>query len=76
MQHYGYAAEAARIRAKFMDVVLRDFRETGALYEKYKSCGSRNVSKDLKFGYTTNEPGFGWTNGVMLELLSMDAAGR
>lgn len=72
MRHYGYTKEADRIQKKFIDVVLNDFADTGGLFEKYKSCGSRNVSKDLRFGYTTNEPGFGWTNGVMLELLHED----
>jgi Neutral trehalase len=72
MRHYGYCAEADRIQRKFMTLVLDDFTATGGLFEKYKSCGSRSVADDLRFGYTTNEPGFGWTNGVMLELFHQD----
>ncbi len=72
MRHYGYCREADRIQKKFLNVVMHDFAGTGCLYEKYKSCGSRNVSSDLRFGYTSNEPGFGWTNGVILELFHQD----
>ena len=28
------------------------------------------VAADIKFGYSANQVGFGWTNGVVLDLLA------
>jgi alpha,alpha-trehalase len=33
--------------------------------------GTGDVSGDSQFGYSTNEAGFGWANGVFLELLAL-----
>lgn len=69
---YGYRAEAKRIAELFISLVLNDFERCGALLEKYdlERC-SGNVSEEIQFGYSTNETGFGWTNGVVLELLAI-----
>ncbi|MEM9804124.1 MAG: trehalase family glycosidase [Cyanobacteria bacterium P01_D01_bin.56] len=69
---YGYRAEAKRIAESFISLVLNDFERCGALLEKYdlERC-SGNVSEEIQFGYSTNEIGFGWTNGVVLELLAI-----
>jgi alpha,alpha-trehalase len=36
-----------------------------------------DVSAGIKFGYSANQVGFGWTNGAFLDLLAgLDAAER
>lgn len=67
---YGYAKEAFRIANKFVGMLVQDFERCDCLLEKYdieRSTGE--VSDEIHFGYSTNEVGFGWTNGVALELL-------
>ncbi len=67
---YGYKAEAKRIAEKFMAMLVADFERCGHLLEKYDiERSSGNVSDEIHFGYSTNEVGFGWTNGVALALL-------
>jgi alpha,alpha-trehalase len=55
-----------------MSMLIKEFRKDGTLVEKYdvNSCSS-NVSDEIFFGYSSNEVGFGWTNGVFLELLAI-----
>jgi alpha,alpha-trehalase len=67
LQRYGHHAEADRIARKFASLIARQFAERGAIYEKYDVV-SRKSRVDVKFGYTTNEIGFGWTNAAYLEL--------
>lgn len=71
LQRYGYTQEAERISRKFISLTVQEFGRTGTLLEKYdvENC-SGNVSDEILFGYSTNEVGFGWTNGVLLELLA------
>ena len=49
--------------------MLNDFVHHNAIFEKYDVVhrGS-NVSTGLRFGYTSNEVGFGWTNVTFEEL--------
>jgi alpha,alpha-trehalase len=51
--------------------VVKEFGRHNTLVEKYdvQRC-SANVSSEICFGYSSNEVGFGWTNGVILELLA------
>ncbi|ACK65456.1 Alpha,alpha-trehalase [Rippkaea orientalis PCC 8801] len=72
LRRYGYIEEAHRIACKFVNLVLQEFNKTGTIVEKYdvKKC-SADVSDEIFFGYSSNEIGFGWTNGVVLELLAM-----
>ena len=69
---YGYAEEAARIAEKFIRLVTDEHARTGTIREKYnvQACNIE-VSEDVRFGYLTNEVGFGWTNGVYLGLLPL-----
>ena len=69
---YGYERDAKRIAAKFVKMVIQEFSKTGTLLEKYEveKC-SADVSEEIFFGYSSNEIGFGWTNGVLLELLAI-----
>jgi alpha,alpha-trehalase len=55
-----------------LSLVLTAFVEHGSvIYEKYDGVRrASNTSVSQKFGYTTNVVGFGWTNGVVLELLA------
>jgi alpha,alpha-trehalase len=53
-------------------MVVQEFETSGTLVEKYdvERC-SADVSDEIFFGYSSNEIGFGWTNGVVLELMAM-----
>lgn len=68
----GYHTDAQRITLKFLTMVVKEFERTGTLVEKYdvERCSSQ-VSDEIHFGYSSNEIGFGWTNGVVSELLAL-----
>jgi alpha,alpha-trehalase len=67
---YGYREEGHRIAQKFIAMLVKEFERNGTLVEKYDVCTcSSNVSDEILYGYSSNEVGFGWTNGVFLELL-------
>ncbi|MEH2264365.1 trehalase family glycosidase [Nostoc sp.] len=71
LYRYGFHTEGDRIANKFLAMVVKEFERHKTLVEKYdvERC-SANVSDDISFGYSSNEVGFGWTNGVILELLA------
>jgi alpha,alpha-trehalase len=71
LRRYGFEAAARRLALKFLGLVSRDFSEHGTIVEKYdvERCAS-DLGEGLRFGYASNEVGFGWTNGVALELLA------
>ncbi len=71
LRRYGYIEDAKRLASKFLQMVVKEFEKSGTLVEKYdvERC-SANVSDEIFFGYSSNEIGFGWTNGVVLELLA------
>ena len=69
LRRYGYKTEANRISKRFLSLVERQFRRHGTLEEKYDVVRqSDQVSSGLRFGYRTNEAGFGWTNAVFTAL--------
>jgi alpha,alpha-trehalase len=71
LRRYGYHAAAHRIAVNFISLVFKEFLEHGAIFEKYDVVRREsNVAAGLRFGYTANEIGFGWTNAVVLELLA------
>ena len=72
LSRYGYYEEAKRLAQRFITLVVDDFERSGSLLEKYdlETC-SGEVSDEIQYGYSSNEIGFGWTNGVVLELLAM-----
>jgi len=71
LRRYGYKEEADRISKKFLSMVIEDFARYGTIKEKYDVERRRSeLSQGLKFGYQSNEIGFGWTNAVFLELLA------
>ncbi|MCI0489865.1 MAG: alpha,alpha-trehalase [Blastocatellia bacterium] len=71
LRRYGYEEEADRIAINFLSMVLKEFLEHNAIVEKYDVTRRESqVSEGLKFGYTSNEIGFGWTNAAFTELFA------
>jgi alpha,alpha-trehalase len=69
LRRYGLDTQADEIARAFVGTVLKEFVEHGAVFEKYDvERRESDVSPGLRFGYSSNEIGFGWTNGVFLEL--------
>jgi alpha,alpha-trehalase len=48
--------------------VIENFQRDGTIREKYNVV-TRSSESQVAAGYQTNVIGFGWTNGVFLELL-------
>jgi alpha,alpha-trehalase len=70
LRRYGYQEAADRIAAKFLKMVRDDYRRRGTIVEKYDVVrAASDVGGDLRFGYRSNEVGFGWTNAVFTVLL-------
>jgi alpha,alpha-trehalase len=71
LRRAGYAADATRVARAFLSMLVEDFERRGTLVEKYDvERRTSEIAGALQFGYGSNEIGFGWTNGVALELLS------
>jgi alpha,alpha-trehalase len=69
LRRYGYRVEADRISLKFLSLVQQEFVRNGTIEEKYDVVRRQSdVSKTLRYGYHTNEAGFGWTNSVFTAL--------
>ena len=68
LRRYGYSREADRVSEKFLSLVARKFAERGTLEEKYDVVNLGVGTKGLRYGYRTNEVGFGWTNAVFTSL--------
>lgn len=66
LARYGFKEDAVRVAGKFLRTLSTDFDRTGQLFEKYNArTGSSDVGREITFGYSTNEPGFGWTNAAV-----------
>jgi hypothetical protein len=71
MRRYGYNSAADRIAIKFLSLVLKEFNEHNVIVEKYDvERRDSQIRGGLRFGYPSNEIGFGWTNAAFLELYS------
>ncbi len=69
LRRYGYHAAANRISVNFLSLILKEFKEHNVIVEKYDvERRDSQVRSGLKFGYTSNEIGFGWTNAAFVEL--------
>jgi alpha,alpha-trehalase len=68
MRRYGFAADADRITYSFLSMVVDDFATDRFIREKYNVVKRTSETRIVK-GYSENVIGFGWTNGVFLELL-------
>ena len=67
MRRYGYDEDANRVSYKFLSMVLENFERTKTIREKYDVV-TRTSKTHIVEGYKQNVIGFGWTNGVFLEL--------
>jgi alpha,alpha-trehalase len=68
LRRYGYNAEAKRIGDNFISMVVENFEREHTIREKYNVV-TRSSETHVGAGYAQNFTGFGWTNGVFLELL-------
>ncbi len=68
LRRYGFNKEADRVSYKFLSTVAENFRRDGTIREKYNAV-TRSSETQVTAGYHANIVGFGWTNGVFLELL-------
>jgi alpha,alpha-trehalase len=70
LRRYGYRTAADRISKQFLSMVLREYERHGDLEEKYDVARRTDeVTRGLRYGYHSNEAGFGWTNAVFTALL-------
>jgi alpha,alpha-trehalase len=78
LRRYGFEKEAERVSVNFLSLVLKDFVEHNTIVEKYDvEKRTSSLGAGLRFGYDTNEIGFGWTNAAFVELYAqLSAAGR
>ncbi|HEV2386063.1 MAG TPA: trehalase family glycosidase [Candidatus Acidoferrales bacterium] len=67
LRRYGYQADAGRVAYHFLTMVLQNFERDKTIREKYNVV-TRSSEVKIEEGYTQNVVGFGWTNGVFLEL--------
>jgi len=69
LRRYGYAQEADRITVNFLSMILKDFIEHNTIVEKYDVVRrTSQLGAGVRFGYTSNQIGFGWTNAAFIEL--------
>lgn len=68
LRRYGFSDDANRVAYKFLSTVAENFRRDGTIREKYNVV-TRSSETAVTAGYHMNIVGFGWTNGVFLELL-------
>jgi alpha,alpha-trehalase len=69
LRRYGYNAEANRITANFLSMILKEFVQHNTIVEKYDVARRESeVAGGIKFGYDYNVIGFGWTNAAFVEL--------
>ena len=72
LRRYGYEKDADRISEKFLSMVAGQYRKEGTILEKYDVVRrSGELNREIRFGYRTNEAGFGWTNAVFTILLDV-----
>lgn len=70
MMRFGDAADAERVAQEFMATVRDNFGRDHTIREKYNVVtGSSEIQ--VTAGYRQNVVGFGWTNGVYLEMESL-----
>jgi len=71
LRRYAFNTDADRLARKFVSLVVDDFDAHGTIVEKYDvQRRSSDLGSGLRFGYTSNEVGFGWTNAAVLDLLA------
>ena len=68
IRRYGFNEDANRLSYEFLSTVADNFRRDGTIREKYNAV-TRSSETAVTAGYHINIVGFGWTNGVFLNLL-------
>jgi alpha,alpha-trehalase len=68
LRRYGFDTDANRLSEAFLGTVVENFKRDGTIREKYNVV-TRSSEAKVTAGYQTNVVGFGWTNGVFLQLL-------
>jgi alpha,alpha-trehalase len=77
LRRYGFIEAADRISVKFLSLVRDEYRKSGTIVEKYDVVhATSEVGSGIRFGYRSNEAGFGWTNAVFAVLLDSLSPGR
>lgn len=67
LNHYGYKDLAKEVASRFVNTVNVGYKQAHTLFEKYDvQTISTSTGDKIGFSYSTNETGFGWTNGVYL----------
>lgn len=67
LRRYGDEADANRISAQFLSMIAQNFTRDGTIFEKYNVV-TRSSETHVRVGYSKNQVGFGWTNGVFVTL--------
>jgi len=78
LRRYGLVADARRIAREFSSTIENNFALDHTIREKY-NVESADANVAVAAGYKANVIGFGWTNGVYLQmqkLLTTPAPGR
>jgi len=65
LKRYGFIDEAYRIAFKWLDLNFKVFEETNAMWEKYDVVSGKEAGIVNRY---PNQVGFGWTNGVFIDL--------
>ncbi len=68
LRRYKVDADADRASLEFLSTVGANFKREGTIREKYDVV-TRSSEAHVTAGYQANVVGFGWTNGVYLQLL-------
>lgn len=68
LRRYGFDQDADRIARKFLALVRESYQREGFIVEKYDVTDLGTSTGTIRFGYHSNEPGFGWTNAVYTRL--------
>ena len=74
LRRYGYNADADRISEEFLSLVRAEYAKVGFIVEKYDVVRRGTDSSSIKYGYQSNQEGFGWTNAVYTRLLDESPA--
>ena len=67
LEDYGFHADARRVSCEFTGTIDRSLAKDGTIREKYNMVLG-NADVKITAGYKQNVIGFGWTNGVYLNM--------
>lgn len=67
LRHYGYNYLADEIKQRWVELNVKIYRNTGKMLEKYNVM---DIELEAGGGEYPLQDGFGWTNGVLLKLMT------